>query len=172
MNEIQRPAAGGTAGPGLDQQQGRADGSATSRGAQPRKWQRVLRAFVDGATLNRFDAWRELRDSCLNTTVSQIERRGITILRAEETVPGAYGSEVHCMRYRLAPESLQRARELLGSPTLADAPSVAGNALAQAGLGIQTLGSPTERKGVVPTTLPADRTPEAGDSSDSPGGEP
>lgn len=83
---------------------------------RPRKWARVLRAFADGKTYNRFDAYRELRDSCLNTTVSQIERRGVRILRREETVPGAFGP-VHCCRYWLAPESRARALELLGART-------------------------------------------------------
>ena len=98
-----------------DNNSGRIEGSATGAPTQPRKWARVLQAFLDGRTFNRFDAYRELRDSCLNTTVSQIEARGVVMLRSEETVPGAFGP-VRCMRYRLAPESLQRARELLGLP--------------------------------------------------------
>lgn len=87
--------------------------TATPAPAQPRKWRRILCALVDGRTLNRFDAYRELRDSCLNTTVSQLERRGIRILRKPETVPGAFGP-VHCSRYRLDPASAERALELLG----------------------------------------------------------
>ncbi len=78
----------------------------------PRKWQRILAALVGGRTLNRFEAARELRDWCLNTTISQLEQRGVRISRHDETVPGAFGP-VRCCRYRLAPESLQRARELL-----------------------------------------------------------
>lgn len=108
-----------------------AEHSATSTPRQPRKWKRVLRAFVEGRTFNRFDAYRELRDSCLNTTVSQIEARGVQILRRDETVPGAFGP-VHCCRYWIAPEALQRARELLGLSTPA-APTIAPhNALEQA----------------------------------------
>ena len=114
---------------GMEQHTGRAQPSATSATAQPpRKWARVLRAFADGKTLNRFDAYRELRDSCLNTTVSQIERRDVRISRREETVPGAFGP-VHCCRYWLASESLQHARELLGLPTDTSAPALRGNAL-------------------------------------------
>jgi hypothetical protein len=90
--------------------------TATPAPAQPRKWRRVLRALVDGRTLNRFDAYRELRDSCLNTTISQLERRGVRISRRDETVPGAFGP-VRCCRYRLSPESRIRALELLaGAP--------------------------------------------------------
>lgn len=106
MDASSRPAEAATSA-GSRQQTGGAHHSAT-----PRKWQRVLAAFVDGRSLNRFDAYRELRDSCLNTTVSQLERRGVRINRHEETVPGAFGA-VHCCRYRLASESLERARELL-----------------------------------------------------------
>jgi hypothetical protein len=90
--------------------------SATARVAQPRKWKRILRALVDGRSLNRFEAARELRDWVLNTTVSQLEQRGLSITRREEIVAGAFGP-VHCMRYSLAPESIQRARELLGLAT-------------------------------------------------------
>jgi hypothetical protein len=119
------PAAGGTAA-GVGQTTGPANHSAT-----PRKWQRVLRWFFDGGTLNRFDAYRELRDSCLNTTVSQIELRGVKILRKDETVPGAFGP-VHCCRYWISPESLQRARDLLGHPRLTGLAAASENALTQA----------------------------------------
>ncbi len=109
MTQESRPAAGlrteiaGTGG--IEMQQGK-------RSATPRKWQRVLRAFLDGRSLNRFEATRELRDWCLNTTVSQLEGRGIKINRVDETVPGAFGP-VRCCRYRLALESRERAAELL-----------------------------------------------------------
>lgn len=108
-------------GRGPQDNSGRFEGSATLAPAQPRKWVRVLRAFVDGGTFNRFDAYRELRDSCLNTTVSQIEARGVVMLRVEETVHGAFGL-VRCMRYRLAPESFSHARELLSANALAKPP--------------------------------------------------
>ena len=71
--------------------------------------------LLGGRTLNRFEAAREFRDSCLNTTISQLEKRGLTIHRKNETVPGAFGP-VHCCRYWLAPESRAHARALLGLP--------------------------------------------------------
>lgn len=80
----------------------------------PRKWQRVLQAFIDGRSLNRFESARELRDWCLPTTVSQLEARGVKILRHDETVPGAFGP-VRCSRYCLAPESRATASKLLGA---------------------------------------------------------
>jgi hypothetical protein len=107
MNEKENPVGGHRPGviPAADR--------APKPSATPRKWQRVLRALLDGRTLNRFQAARELRDWCLNTTVSQLEQRGLKIDRRDETVPGAFGP-VHCCRYRLADDSRERARQLLG----------------------------------------------------------
>jgi len=114
MNTEKYLTSAGTADAGLGLR-GDRDASAGSRLTQPRrKWQRILQAFIDRGErgMNRFDCYREHRDSVLNTTVSQLEGRGITILRRDETVPGAFG-DVHCCRYWLAPESIARARELL-----------------------------------------------------------
>lgn len=92
------------------------DHNATTPAAQPRKWQRVLRAFLDRGERgwNRFECARDVRDWCLPTTVSQLEARGVKILRRDETLAGHYGP-VTCSRYWLAPESIERARELLGA---------------------------------------------------------
>jgi hypothetical protein len=113
MDKEQRPAPLRDGEPGSDRgQQGSAQRSATAPGKQP-KWARVLAAFlVDGATYNRFEAARILRDHVLPTTVSQLEDRGLTIQRREETVPGAFGP-VRCARYWLNPASRQRALELI-----------------------------------------------------------
>jgi len=78
----------------------------------PRKWQRILFALVEGRQLTRFDA-ELIGDHCLHTTVASLENRGIQILRDLEVIGGRFGAS-HCKRYRLAPESLERARELLG----------------------------------------------------------
>ena len=92
-----------------------AERSATAPGKQQPKWQRVLRGFIDRGLRgwNRFEAARELRDHVLPTTVSQLELRGLTLLRREESVPGAFG-EVRCARYWLSPESVALAWQLLG----------------------------------------------------------
>ena len=123
MDSRERPAEAGTSAGRGQRHTGGAEHSAT-----PRKWQRVLAAFVEGRTFNRFDAYRELRDSCLNTTISQIEQRGVTILRREETVPGHFGP-VYVKRYWIAPDALQRAHELLGLPSADEPPRDACNAL-------------------------------------------
>ena len=131
MTKTKSPGACGAVPGSGEAKAGCANSSATSALSQPRKWARVLRALVDGRTLNRFEAARELRDWCLNTTISQLEQRGITVLRHDETVPGAFGA-VRCCRYKIAPESVQFARGLLGLPSPAGSPLDAHSALEQA----------------------------------------
>jgi len=79
----------------------------------PKKWQRVLQAFLAGRTLNRFEAER-IGDHCLHSTVSKLERKGLVIFRREEKIPGYLGLATHCCRYWLADTSRPRASELLG----------------------------------------------------------
>lgn len=80
------------------------------------KWKRVLRALLDGRTLNRFEAEHAVRDHCLHSTVAELESKGVRIDRREETVPGFGGCPTRVKRYQLAQESRQRAAELLGLP--------------------------------------------------------
>ena len=80
---------------------------------RPRKWKRILSAFAEGRSLNRFDAER-IGDHVLHSTVAAIEARGVRIERQEETISGYGGAPTRCKRYRLAPESRSRALELLG----------------------------------------------------------
>lgn len=79
----------------------------------PRKWARVLSAFLAGRSFNRFEAERELRDHCLHSTVSRLQRMGIVVDRTSETVPGYMGIKCHVMRYRLSPTSVEAAQALL-----------------------------------------------------------
>lgn len=79
----------------------------------PLKWQRVLTAFLEGRSLNRFEAER-LSDHCLHSTVSTLERKGVRIARRTERVPGFMAIPTEVCRYWLEPEARQRARELLG----------------------------------------------------------
>ncbi len=82
--------------------------------ATPLKWQRVLAALVTGASFNRFEAERILHDHCLHSTVSTIQKMGITIMRRMETVRGYHGIATSVCRYWIAPESRARALILLG----------------------------------------------------------
>jgi hypothetical protein len=79
----------------------------------PHKWQRILAAFVAGRSLHRFEA-EKLADHCLHSTVSTLEKKGVTILRRSEKVRGYMGIPTDVQRYWLAPESVGKARELLG----------------------------------------------------------
>src|SRR5262245_42639838 len=92
------------------------------------KWKRVLLALHEGETLNRFEAERLLHDHCLHSTVSTIQSKGVTIRRQLEKVPGFMGIPTECCRYWLAPESRQRARELLEVATRGRTPNAAQGA--------------------------------------------
>lgn len=91
------------------------------------KWQRTLRAILKRGEssdpqrwLNRFVAEREARDHCLPSTDSEIERtKGISFERREIKVVGYAGALTRLTAYRLLPKSIERARELLGSPVSA-----------------------------------------------------
>jgi hypothetical protein len=102
---------------------------------RPLKWKRVLDGFVSGRSYNRFQAERELNDHCLHSTVSTLQGMGISIQRRMETVPGFKGCPTEVKRYWLAPESRQKALELLGRLPPAPAPSDASMALFDANTG-------------------------------------
>lgn len=83
----------------------------------PRKWQRILSAFLTGRSFNRFEASRELHDTCLNSTVSEIQDRGVPISRKTESVPGYQNIPTVVCRYWLDftnSEAIARARQLVG----------------------------------------------------------
>jgi hypothetical protein len=73
----------------------------------------VLRAFLDGQSHNRFSASSILRDTCLNSTVSELGSRGVVLSRAEEVVPGYQGAPTRCKRYWLDPSCRESAEALL-----------------------------------------------------------
>ncbi len=78
------------------------------------KLHKVLAALARGASFNRFEAERELRDHVLPSTISKIERISISVARRTEVVPGHAGSRVACARYWLEPEERDKAALLLG----------------------------------------------------------
>lgn len=106
----QSPELAGTSGPGFS------NTSQPHHNKPTLKWKRVLAALASGQTLNRFEAERELSDHCLHSTVSVLQGKGIIIQRRNETVPGYQQIPTHVVRYWLAPESRDRACELLGQP--------------------------------------------------------
>lgn len=101
-----------TKSPALVRQPGFQDKSHEHRNRPETKWQRILRVFLEGRSLHRFEAER-LGDHVLHSTVARLQSRGVTILRHEETVTGYAGYPTRVMRYWLDPGSRQRAAELL-----------------------------------------------------------
>ena len=87
----------------------------------PKKWQRVLKAFLDGKSFNRFEAERQLNDHCLHTTVSTLQSFGVTIFREYETVSGWQGIPTRVCRYWIdkSSENIKRAYGLI-NPTTAN----------------------------------------------------
>ena len=81
---------------------------------QHTKLHAVLAELARGRSLNRFEAYRDLHDSVLNSTIPEIEKRGIAVSRREEVVPGFRGSNVRCARYWLEPAEAEKAAVLLG----------------------------------------------------------
>lgn len=79
----------------------------------PRKWQRVLSAFLTGSSFNRFEAERQLNDHALHSTVSTLQSKGVVIDRRMECVPGFQDLPTHVCRYRLSPASIEDAKTLL-----------------------------------------------------------
>lgn len=77
----------------------------------------VLAELARGARLTRFDAERVCHDHTLPSTVSEIQQRGILILREGVTVPGHRGHPTRCARYWLTDEEKQKAAVLLGWST-------------------------------------------------------
>jgi hypothetical protein len=81
----------------------------------PRKWQRVLTAFLDFKSFNRFEAERRLNDHCLHSTVSTLQSFGVTIFRETETVKGWQGIPTRVCRYWIdrTEANIKRANTLL-----------------------------------------------------------
>lgn len=79
------------------------------------KWQRVLEAFITGKSYNRFESERLLHDHCLHSTVSSLERKGVTIFREFETVLGWRSNPTRVCRYWLdrSEANLRKAKNLL-----------------------------------------------------------
>lgn len=86
------------------------------------KWRRTLREILARSAssdprhwLNRFLAERLVGDHTLPSTVSELERcKGLAFERRDLEILGYAGESARITAYRLAPHSLQRARDLLG----------------------------------------------------------
>jgi len=82
----------------------------------PAKWKRVLRALLSGRRWHRFEAARELSDSCLHSTVATLQSKGVRISRRDITIPGFQGIPTHVCQYWIDtadPENVARALALV-----------------------------------------------------------
>jgi hypothetical protein len=89
--------------------------SPTARKTIELKWKRVLRALVQRPHLNRFEAETapDIRDHCLNSTIPEIERKGVQINRRQVRLHGYGGAPVFCAEYSLDDENRERAQKIL-----------------------------------------------------------
>jgi hypothetical protein len=80
------------------------------------KLRRILSALIDGRRLTRFDA-EQLGDHCLPSTVSALQRLGITIQREPVALEGRHG-RFRCCVYWLAESDRPTALRIVGRATL------------------------------------------------------
>lgn len=77
------------------------------------KYLRVLRRLLEGP-LHRFEAERyPVSDHVLNSTVSELKKRGLVIHSKLIRLPGYSGLGANVAEYTLAPESIAHAKRLL-----------------------------------------------------------
>jgi hypothetical protein len=77
----------------------------------------ILNVLAADRSLNRFEAAR-LHDTCLNSTISTLQSKGLCIHREWEKVPCVNGTKVVTVcRYSLPADELPKARRLLGLDT-------------------------------------------------------
>ncbi len=82
---------------------------------QIKKTTLILKLLYEGKSLNRFEA-EHYNDHCLNSTISTIERYGISINRNWESVPCINGkSTIKVKRYWIdaSPENIKIAQQKL-----------------------------------------------------------
>lgn len=78
---------------------------------QNTKVRRVFDHFMEGFSVNLFEAQRILHDRCLHSTVSTLQNEyDIEISRQFETVPGFEGNPTQCCRYWIEPDEQERIR--------------------------------------------------------------
>lgn len=77
----------------------------------------LVQAFLDigDRGMNCFEAANRHHDYVLRSSISELQQRhGLIFFRREEPVPNHTGGTTRCMRYWIAPQSRQRASELVG----------------------------------------------------------
>lgn len=84
----------------------------TSAARKAGKLKRILCEFAGGVSLNTFQA-KELGDTCLHTTVSDLQTRyGLRFERATEKISNRFGTTSRVMRYWLQGAELEKAQAI------------------------------------------------------------
>ena len=79
-----------------------------------RKWQRVLRALLDGPRTTRQLEREPVFDHCAHSTASELRKKGLPIVTEMIEVSGYAGEPARIARYSLDPTGRERALKLLG----------------------------------------------------------
>ena len=74
------------------------------------KQQAVIEATSKKQGLNRFEA-QAIGDSCLNSTISHLSKKGYRFRTEWESVPNRFGGTTHCNRYWLVAKPQPKAKE-------------------------------------------------------------
>lgn len=75
---------------------------------------RVLDYLLNAGSLNRFEAFRKVGDSCLHSTIARLANdHALMFVRVSERVPNNWGSPCLVTRYSLPPSQRKAARAVL-----------------------------------------------------------
>lgn len=79
-----------------------------------RKWQRFLTALLESPRTSRELELAPVFDHCAHSTAAELRKKGIDLVAEIIEISGYHGQPARIARYSIAPESVERARRLLG----------------------------------------------------------
>lgn len=79
-----------------------------------RKWQRVLRAILEGPKTTRDLERAPVFDHVGHSTAAELRKMGIRLVTEIVEIPGYAGEPARVARYSVAPECRERASRLVG----------------------------------------------------------
>ena len=82
--------------------------------AARKKWKRFLQAIYESPMTTRELECSPVFDHCAHSTAAEIRKKGIVINTEIIKIDGYAGEAAYIPKYSLAPESRERAREMLG----------------------------------------------------------
>lgn len=71
------------------------------RNKRPTQCERIIRYIKDYGSITTLEAFTELGVVRLGARISELRRRGISIIGENETVKNRYGEKCHIKRYRI-----------------------------------------------------------------------